>query len=175
MAKDVLQNTAQRMSVKPLNKLTLHWQAVDGQAKRIRRHLRPLFVALEFASTDPDSQWLAALTGPKACLPSSSACHNDHSLNARQPHSQTLAALPADLDAAGEPTGLHADRYEFWLYHQVKNVSNLVSSISMTVCNIGISPMSWCPWKSTLRSWHRWISHSCANRLKHSLMPWPPS
>jgi hypothetical protein len=33
---------------------------------------------------------------------------------------QTLAALPADLDAAGEPTGLHADRYEFWLYHQVK-------------------------------------------------------
>ena len=56
MAKDVLQNTAQRMSVKPLNKLTLHWQAVDGQAKRIRRHLRPLFVALEFAATvDPDA------------------------------------------------------------------------------------------------------------------------
>jgi hypothetical protein len=38
-------------SVKPLNKLALHWQAVDGLAERIRRHLRPLYVALDFAGT----------------------------------------------------------------------------------------------------------------------------
>ena len=42
MSRDALQSTAQRMSVKPLNKLALHWQAVDGLAERIRRHLRPL-------------------------------------------------------------------------------------------------------------------------------------
>nr|QVQ61023.1 hypothetical protein MJEJOPCA_00031 [Escherichia sp.] len=109
------------MSVKPLNKLTLHWQAVDGQAKRIRRHLRPLFVALEFASTDPDSQWLAALTGPKSVFA------KQQRLSQRPLAECPAATLPKRLrpylltfDAAGEPTGLHADRYEFWLYHQVK-------------------------------------------------------
>jgi hypothetical protein len=34
---------------------------VDGLAERIRRHLRPLYVALDFTSTVPDSPWLAAL------------------------------------------------------------------------------------------------------------------
>jgi TnpA family transposase len=120
MAKDVLQNTAQRMSVKPLNKLTLHWQAVDGQAKRIRRHLRPLFVALEFAATDPDSQWLAALTWVKSVFA------KQQRLSQRPLAECPAATLPKRLrpylltfDADGEPTGLHADRYEFWLYHQV--------------------------------------------------------
>ena len=120
MAKDVLQNTAQRMSVKPLNKLTLHWQAVDGQAKRIRRHLRPLFVALEFAATDPDSQWLAALTWVKSVFA------KQLRLSQRPLAECPAATLPKRLrpyllsfDADGEPTGLHADRYEFWLYRQV--------------------------------------------------------
>ncbi len=32
MLRDTLQTTAQRMSVKPVSKLALHWQAVDGLA-----------------------------------------------------------------------------------------------------------------------------------------------
>ena len=44
MPKDALQITGQRLSVKPASKLALHWQAVDGLAERIRRHLRPLYV-----------------------------------------------------------------------------------------------------------------------------------
>jgi hypothetical protein len=40
------------MSVKPASKLALHWQAVDGLAERIRRHLRPLYVAPDFAGID---------------------------------------------------------------------------------------------------------------------------
>ncbi len=61
MPKDALQDTGQRMSVKPASKLALHWQAVDGLAERIRRHLRPLYAALDFSSVTPDSPWLAAL------------------------------------------------------------------------------------------------------------------
>lgn len=106
--------------VKPLNKLTLHWQAVDGQAKRISRHLRPLFVALEFAATDPDSQWLAALTWVKSVFA------KQLRLSQRPLAECPAATLPKRLrpyllsfDADGEPTGLHADRYEFWLYRQV--------------------------------------------------------
>src|SRR3546814_5832082 len=33
---------------------------------RIRRHLRPLYVALDFAGTAPDNPWLAALTWAKS-------------------------------------------------------------------------------------------------------------
>lgn len=121
MPRDTLQTTAQRMSEKPLNKLALHWQAVDGLAGRIRRHLRPLHVALDLAGTDPNCPWLAALTLAKGVFA------KQQRLSLRP-----LAECPADtlpkrlqsylltFDADGKPTGLHADRYEFWLYRQLR-------------------------------------------------------
>jgi TnpA family transposase len=121
MSKDVLQSTAQRMSVKPPSKLALHWQAVDGLIERIRRHLRPLYVALDFASTDPNSPWLAALTWAKSVFAKQQRL-------SQQPLAECPeATLPKRLrpylltfDADGKPTALHADRYEFWLYRQVR-------------------------------------------------------
>lgn len=121
MPRDTLQTTAQRMSEKPLNKLALHWQAVDGLAERIRRHLRPLHVALDLAGTDPDSPWLAALTWAKGVFA------KQQRLSQRLLAECPAATLPKRLrpylltfDADGKPTGLHADRYEFWLYRQVR-------------------------------------------------------
>ena len=121
MSRELLQNTAQRMSVKPLNKLALHWQAVDGLAERIRRHLRPLYVALDFAGTAPDNPWLAALTWAKSVFA------KQQRLSQRPLDECPAATLPKRLrpyllmfDAEGTPTGLHADRYEFWLYRQVR-------------------------------------------------------
>jgi hypothetical protein len=67
MAKDALQTAGQRMSVKPESMMALRWQAVDGLAERIKRHLRPLYGVLE------------------ACLLNSSVCRNAHSQNARNP------------------------------------------------------------------------------------------
>jgi hypothetical protein len=85
MPRDTLQTTAQRMSVKPVSKLALHWQAVDGLAERIRRHLRPLYVALDLAGTDPGSPWLVALAWPRTCSPNSSAYRNGRSPNVQRP------------------------------------------------------------------------------------------
>ncbi len=65
MSKDKLQSAAQRLSIPPPNKWALHWQAVDGLAERVRRHLRPLYMALNFASTIPDCPWLASLIWAK--------------------------------------------------------------------------------------------------------------
>lgn len=121
MSKDTLQSTAQRMSVKQSGKLALHWQAVDGLTERIRRHLRPLYVVLDFAGTDPDSPWLAALAWAKSVFAKQQRL-------SQQPLAECPAAtLPKRLrpyllifDADGKPTGLHADRYEFWLYRQVR-------------------------------------------------------
>ena len=121
MSRDVLQSTAQRMSIKPPNKLALHWQTVDSLTERIRRHLRPLYIALDFASIAPDSPWLAALSWAKSVFA------RQQRLSQRPLAECPAATLPKRLrsylltfDADGEPTGLHADRYEFWLYRQVR-------------------------------------------------------
>ncbi len=121
MSRDALQSTAQRMSVKPAGTLELHWQAVDGLAERIRRHLRPLYVALDFASIAPDSPWLAALAWTKSVFA------KQQRLSQRPLAECPTATLTKRLrsylmvfDADGKPTALHADRYEFWLYRQIR-------------------------------------------------------
>jgi TnpA family transposase len=121
MPKDTLQDTGQRMSVKPASKLALHWQAVDGMAERIRRHLRPLYVALDFSSVTPDSPWLAALVWAKEVFA------KQQRLSQRPLDECPPTTLPKRLrqylllfDADGNPTSLHADRYEFWLYRQIR-------------------------------------------------------
>jgi hypothetical protein len=47
--------------VKPASKLALRWEAVDGLAGRIRRHLRPLYGTLDFSGIVADNPWLEAL------------------------------------------------------------------------------------------------------------------
>jgi TnpA family transposase len=121
MPRDTLQTTGQRLSVKPVSKLALHWQAVDSLTERIRRHLRPLYVALDFASTVPDSPWLAALAWAKSVFT------KQQRLSQRPLAECPAATLPKRLqpylltfDAEGKPTGLHADHYEFWLFRQIR-------------------------------------------------------
>jgi len=121
MPRDTLQITGQRLSVKLMSKLALHWQAVDSLTERIRRHLRPLYVALDFASTVPDSPWLVALAWAKSVFA------KQQRLSQRSLAECPAATLPKRLrpylltfDADGKPTGLHADHYEFWLYRQIR-------------------------------------------------------
>jgi hypothetical protein len=121
MPKDTLQDTGQRMSVKPASKLALHWQAIDRLSKRIRRHLRPLYVALDFSSITPDNPWLAALVWAKGVF------SRPQRLSQRPLDECPPTTLPKRLrpyllifDADGKPNSLHADRYEFWLYRQIR-------------------------------------------------------
>lgn len=121
MPRDALQLTGQHMNAKSASKLALHWLAVDSLAVRIRRHLRPLFFAINFASIDTDSPWLAALTWAKRVFA------KQQRLSQRLLEECPAATLPKRLrqylltfDADGRPSGLHADRYEFWLYRQIR-------------------------------------------------------
>jgi hypothetical protein len=99
----------------------LHWQAVDRLAEHIRRHLRPLYVTLDFASITPGSPWLAALVWAKGVFA------RQQRLSQRPLDECPPTTLPKRLrpylllyDADGKPTRLHADRYEFWLYRQIR-------------------------------------------------------
>lgn len=57
MPRDTLKTTAQCMSVKPVSKLTLQWQAADGMTALIRHHLRPLYLSLDLTCMVQDSSW----------------------------------------------------------------------------------------------------------------------
>ena len=121
MPKAALQNASQRLIVKPVSKLALRWQVVDGLAERIRRHLRPLYVALDFAGTDPNNPWLAALAWAKGVFA------KQQRLSQRPLSECPEGTLPKRLhhyllvsEEGGKPASLHADRYEFWLYRQVR-------------------------------------------------------
>jgi len=121
LPRDTLQSTALRMSVKPTSKLSRHWQAVDSLSERIRRHLRPLYCTLDFSSVLPDNPWLSALTWVKGIF------SRQLRLTQRPLTECPEATLPKRLqsylltfDADGKPTALNADRYEFWLYRQLR-------------------------------------------------------
>ncbi len=121
MPKDALQTAGLHLSVKPASKLALRWQTADELAERIRCNLRPLYMALDFAAIDPKNQWLAALSWVKGVF------EKQQRLSNRPLAECPEATLPKRLrpyllifDADGNPAGLHADRYEFWLYRQVR-------------------------------------------------------
>jgi len=121
MPREALQIVGQRLSEKPASKLATRWQVIDELAERVRRHLRPLYDAIEFSSATPDTPWLAALSWMKGVFAKQQRL--SHRPLAECPN----ATLPMPLrpylltwDADGKPTGIHADRYEFWIYRQLR-------------------------------------------------------
>lgn len=121
MPRETLKATAQRMSVKPVSKLALQWQAVDGMTTLIRRHLRPLFMSLDLTNVVQDSPWAEALNWLRMVF------SKKQTLSQRPPEECPPGTLPGRLHPYlleygedGEPLCLNAGRYEFWLYHQIR-------------------------------------------------------
>lgn len=121
MPKDTLQITGQRLCEKPLNKMELRWQVVEQLSGHCRKHLRPLYCALDFASTAPDNPWLAVLTLMKGVFAKQQRL-------SQQPMNECLEKTVSPrlrryllvIDAQGKATGVQADRYEFWIYRQIR-------------------------------------------------------
>ena len=113
-----------RDQVSPKNKILkeidFKWAAIDKQAQRLKNNLRPLMTALDFDSDRADLPWLQAITWLKKLF------------------SQQKSLQPCALTECPEKTipkrieryllekdeqgtlKLRADRYEFWLYRQLR-------------------------------------------------------
>jgi TnpA family transposase len=121
MPKDALENVGLRLSEKPANKLAMHWRTVDGLAALVRRNLRPLYGVLDFSSTVPQDPWIAALSWMKEVFAKQQRL--SHRPLAECPQGTVPKRLRPYLltfDEGGEPTGVHADRYETWIYWQIQ-------------------------------------------------------
>lgn len=121
MPREMLKTTAQRMSVKPVSKLALQWQAVDGMTALIRRHLRPLYLSLDLTSVVQDSPWAEALSWLRMVF-SKKQTLLQRPLAECPPETlpERLRPYLLEFGEDGEPTGLNAGRYEFWLYRQIR-------------------------------------------------------
>lgn len=120
MPRDQLRAAGQRLSTKP-SKLALRWEAIDKLAARMKRHLRPLYEALEPSSMEPNNAWLAALQWAKGRFDQRQRLSQvpvDECPEHTVP--QRLAPYLLTHDSNGKPTGINADRYEFWVYRQVR-------------------------------------------------------
>jgi len=121
MPKELLLTTGKSLSEKPVSQLELHWLAVDKQAGRCTKNLRPLVMALNFGSSIVNSPWLASLHWMKSIFARQQRL-------AQQPVNKIpestipkrLRAHLLDFDQYGNPTSLRGDRYEFWVYRQLR-------------------------------------------------------
>ena len=125
MPKDTLLLTGKRLCEKHQSQHELRWQAIDQAAARYKKHLRPLYMAIEFSSTSADSCWLAALRWMKEVFTGQQKL-------TQQPLNECPAeTIPGRLrpyllitDQNGNATELRADRYEFWIYRQIRKRLN---------------------------------------------------
>ncbi|MBP6280243.1 MAG: Tn3 family transposase [Rhodocyclaceae bacterium] len=122
MPAETLRSTGKLLTENPVSQMDLRWQAVDQQNGLCTKNLRPLAMALDFASSSASGEvWLTALQWMKAVF-----AHQQRL--ARQP----LADIPPrtipkrlrdfllSFDPHGQPIGLRGDRYEFWVYRQLR-------------------------------------------------------
>ena len=117
-----LRSTGKLLAEKPVSQMDLRWQAVDKQSGLCTKNLRSLAMALNFESaTTSGKNWLAALQWMKEIFARKQRL-------AKQPLAEIpLRTLPKRLhnfllrfDQDGKPIGLNGDRYEFWVYRQLR-------------------------------------------------------
>ncbi|WP_416209929.1 Tn3 family transposase [Legionella sp. PATHC035] len=103
-----------------LKPIDFQWKLVDTLFHRCQLQLRPLMMAIDFSSTVADSPWLAAITWLKELFGANKTI-NQYPVTAspEKTRPKRLEKYLFDTNAKGEKK-FHAERYEFWIYRQLK-------------------------------------------------------
>ncbi len=104
LSRDQLQKTVKYLSNKP-SEISLRWEFVDKNIKRITKNLRPLFTKLDFSSIDTNSIWITIIQHFKESF-------EDFS------HKAMFKVIPKNLKPylVNENAEINRNCYEFWLY-----------------------------------------------------------
>lgn len=119
--KHALEIMGQRLIQKPVSELSLRWQMVDDLAERIRRHLRPLYTTINFSCNAVANPWLSVLIWMKDIF-SKQQRLSQQPLHEGVEHTvpQRLRPYLLNFDVNGKVTGVDGNRYEFWIYRQLR-------------------------------------------------------
>ena len=103
-----------------LNPIDFQWKLIDVLFHRCLLQLRPLMMAIDFSSTTTDSPWLAAITWLKEIFGADKTI-NRYPITAtpERTRPKRLEKYLFNTNAKGEKK-FHGDRYEFWIYRQLK-------------------------------------------------------
>lgn len=115
-----------KISDKTAKPLHFKWPIIDKMASRFKTHLRPILMTLSFTSITPNNPWLAAIEWLKSTFIQQAHLHQqplsacpDGTLPKRLQHD----LLEVDTQTQ-QPIKLRADRYEFWIYRQLRKRIN---------------------------------------------------
>jgi TnpA family transposase len=126
MPKNIINNTGKQLCDPKKTQLFYRWQAIDKFVNRFKKHLRPLFMSLDFAATtNVYNQWLTALTWFKQVFLAQQ--NLQHQQISKCPEGTIPKRLKPYLlkDNQTNNPSLLADRYEYWIYQQIyKNFRN---------------------------------------------------
>jgi hypothetical protein len=120
MPEDKLIDTATKLIQKPSTELALKWKAIDAIGHKFKKHLRGIFGALDFASSNTNNSLLLAIQQLKQDFSNQKNLKNTGNIDIY------VATIPEKMkrhllftDSEGNVTGLQSTRYEFWMYRQI--------------------------------------------------------
>lgn len=115
-----LRNKVLNDDEKELKLIDFQWKMIDKHFHRYKLQLRPLMMAIDFSTSISDSPWFAAITWLKTIFDANKTIQKfpitDSPEKTRPKRLQTYLF---DVNARGEQK-FHGDRYEFWIYRQLK-------------------------------------------------------
>lgn len=123
--KEEVRNIVINFCEKPVREMDFRWESIDKLPHKFKIHLRPLVMALDFSSTLEKSPWLVALAWLKNTFA------KEESLNQRpleecpkETIPQRLRSFLLETGGDNQKTQLRTDRYEFWIYRQLRKRLN---------------------------------------------------
>jgi hypothetical protein len=119
MQEEDINKTAQQMIHKPISEHALKWKAVDKISYKFKKHLRAIFMELDFTSFTPKNPLMAVIEQLKQSF------SNQKSIN-KNNIGEYIKIIPKKLkqhlliyDTSSNIIGIHQNRYEFWMYRQI--------------------------------------------------------
>ncbi|KTD12286.1 transposase Tn3 [Legionella hackeliae] len=120
ISKEKLQEQVGNIDEKDLAEIDFYWKTTDQEFHRYKLHLRPLLMTLDFSSVTEDSPWLAAINWLKTIFNSSKQLNQSPISDCPEKTlPKRFRAYLIDTNSKGKQR-LNADRYEFWIYRQLK-------------------------------------------------------
>jgi hypothetical protein len=119
MQEEDINKTAQQMIHKPISEHALKWKAVDKISHKFKKHLRAIFMELDFTSFNPKNPLMTVIDQLKQVYSDRKAININNIAEYNNIIPKKLKQYLLITDKSGNVKGIQPNRYEFWVYHRI--------------------------------------------------------